>query len=185
MVRTCGSASSNKRFDKDFEATAMATTSKRGRSEPPPLATQPVAASVVIEATARPSPPILKGSKKKVKPIKATKDTLDFSSADTLPSGPNSPLSKSPLSYPEKSVGSLSIATTPKSPAKPSLPVAFPISKPTNLKPSFSKPRIKERQSLLPQGIPRTTLTPIIFMRLRMKDYLRNIYPEGLLLRGP
>ena len=75
-----------------------------------------------------------------------TKNTSELSSAGTLPSGPNSPLSKSSLGSPVKLKGSPSVAiagvdTTPVKPSdQPTLPVAIRISNP---KPSSSKAKDK------------------------------------------
>ena len=120
MVKTRGGGSSKKRVA-NFKATFFA--SKQQQQEASlylPLAKPPVASSIATEAT-KPFPlPIPKGMRQKAQAPKPTKDLFESTSLEMLPSRPISPLSKSPLSSPSKTMGSLFGVTSgaPATPAK-------------------------------------------------------------------
>ena len=114
-----------------------------------PISASNLASSIKIEAMKTTPLPVPKGMRQKARATKPTKDLSQLTFDETLPSGPNLPLPKSPHSLPSKMVGSLSIATsgvvaTPtEQPAQASSPIATPSSPPKNLKPSSSKSKKK------------------------------------------
>ena len=113
MVKTRGGASSKKRSSIDAKAAASASKwQKKETPLPPPLANFPVAFPIAIEATEPIPPPFCKGMRQKARAIKPTNDLSQMTSTEMLWSHPNSPLLKSQLSSPSKTMGSPSVATT-------------------------------------------------------------------------
>ena len=106
-MKTCGGSSTKNRSSDDPKV--VASTSKLVRREPSlslPPAVQVVASSVATEATTPFYPSVPKGMRRKARAIKPLKDLSYLNSLETLLSGPNSPLPKSPLSLPSKMMGS-------------------------------------------------------------------------------
>ena len=109
-----------------------------------------MASSVVVEATKPSSPPVPKGMRQKAQAVKPLKDLSDATSLDTLLSRPTSPLPKSHLSSPSKTMGSPSATTsgavvTPAKQQTKSPFIVTPTSPPTSPKPSASRNKKKEK----------------------------------------
>ena len=106
MVKTWGGSSTKKRTDVDSKVAASASKRPRKEASPSPPPAEPVVSSIVTEATKPTPPPILKGVHQKARASKPSKDFSESTSFEMLPSEPNSPLPKSPLSLPSKTVKS-------------------------------------------------------------------------------
>ena len=154
--------------------------------------TESLVASLVATKAAKPIPPLVpKGMKKKAQAIKPTKDLSQMTSTETLSSHPNSPLHKSPLSSPSKTMGSPSIATSrvaafpTKQPDQPPSPIVTLSSPPKNPKPSSSKSKKKGKVVAFPRRYSSENAYSSYFFKFENEHLFKKYITRGFILERP